>query len=337
MNTKHLTSIAALCFVITQLASACTIPVFRYALDRWPADQYGLAVNEEWARSDAGEALLKDIGDLARRFQFVPSDKTAGEMDLLIPARGSMPIWSGKADAAILKQLATSPARRELVAAILEGNSAVWVMVRGGDASADKAFEARLRKRLDYLQSVAAIPPQDPFDPESRLGPGPELKVGFKIVAIDRRDRAEQMFLKMIVGPDGESFLESDLPFAAPVFGRGRVLGAFTAEQLDEEGIDELSLFLLGACSCQVKAQNPGWDLLLDTDWDTELTGIAMATERGEMPSIEEFKAETPELVVFKASSQDVALTPKGPSRELVLGLGLLSLLAIWFGWKSGN
>ncbi|MFT5104551.1 MAG: hypothetical protein ACI9UA_000166, partial [Pseudoalteromonas tetraodonis] len=29
--------------------------------------------------------------------------------------------------------------------------------------------------------------------------------------------------------------------------------------------------FLTGACSCQVKAQNPGWDLLLSADWEKGL------------------------------------------------------------------
>jgi hypothetical protein len=35
----------------------------------------------------------------------------------------------------------------------------------------------------------------------------------------------------------------------------------------------DLTLFLAGACSCQVKEQNPGFDLLIDADWDSELFG----------------------------------------------------------------
>ena len=60
----------------------------------------------------------------------------------------------------------------------------------------------------------------------------------------------------------------------APVFGQGRVLGAWTGETMDVEGIEEESFFLTGACSCEVKAQNPGWDLLLDVDWEKALRAV---------------------------------------------------------------
>ena len=348
MKLKSASLLALLILAFAQEAHSCTIPVFRYALDRWPADPYGLAVNDQWVRSDAGEAFMKELGDLAYRFQLVPADKAPGQIDLLLPAAGSVSIWSGKADARNLKEIATSPARKEVAAGILAGNSAVWVVVRSGNRHADQEFESRLSKRLEYLQSVAAIPPQDPFDPESRLGPGPELRVGFKMVIVDRNAPTEAMFIKMLLGPDGAELLSSGVPFAGPVFGRGRVLGVFTEEQLDNEGIDELTLFLLGACSCQVKAQNPGWDLLLDTDWDAELTRITMAAEREtaskltDMKTLQvsEPKAQTPEMVVFsgpvKESEKPAKNSPK-PARELVLGLGLLTLIGIWLGWKSGN
>ena len=37
--------------------------------------------------------------------------------------------------------------------------------------------------------------------------------------------------------------------------------------------MEDLTLFLSGACSCQVKEQNPGFDLLLSADWNAELFG----------------------------------------------------------------
>ncbi len=61
----------------------------------------------------------------------------------------------------------------------------------------------------------------------------------------------------MLAGPKLAE-LPAGKPFVAPVFGQGRVLGAWGAESMDVEGIEEASFFLTGACSCQVKAQNPG-------------------------------------------------------------------------------
>ena len=62
-------------------------------------------------------------------------------------------------------------------------------------------------------------------------------------------------------------------PLIVPVFGRGRALEVIPAEDLSERLMEDLTLFLSGACSCQVKEQNPGFDLLFSVDWNTELFG----------------------------------------------------------------
>ena len=43
------------------LALACTVPVFRYALDHWPPDAYRLEAPVSWMNSDAGERFQKLI------------------------------------------------------------------------------------------------------------------------------------------------------------------------------------------------------------------------------------------------------------------------------------
>ena len=47
-----------------------------------------------------------------------------------------------------------------------------------------------------------------------------------------------------------------------------------SAEGFGDEQIDEACLFLLGACSCEVKRMNPGWDLLLNANWNESLQAI---------------------------------------------------------------
>ena len=71
-----------------------------------------------------------------------------------------------------------------------------------------------------------------------------------------------------------------DEPLLAPVFGRGRALEVIPAKQVDAGLIEDLTMFLCGACSCQVKERNPGFDLLLSTNWNQELYGAD-----GEAPS----------------------------------------------------
>ncbi len=76
---------------------------------------------------------------------------------------------------------------------------------------------------------------------------------------------AEQAFTAMLDGPNG--YMENaNGPWLSLVFGRDRALGEWAAKGFGDEQIDEACLFLLGACSCEVKRMNPGWDLLLNAD-----------------------------------------------------------------------
>jgi hypothetical protein len=80
----------------------------------------------------------------------------------------------------------------------------------------------------------------------------------------------------------------SDQPLAFPVFGRGIVLYALVGKGISPETIKSASSFIVGPCSCQVKEQNPGFDLLLSHDWDgavgKQLISSASAQETTDAP-----------------------------------------------------
>lgn len=268
-------------FLMGAAVEACTVPVFRFALDRWQADAYRLEVPDGWVNSAGGRAFQKKLDETRTEVEIVSLDGAAAGGNLVMPSDERAVVWSGELgnDAS---SLFTSPAREEVVRRILAGDSMVWVMIASGEEAADAAFEKRLKSRLAYLGTVAAIPKQDLSDPDSQLGPGPELRVGLSFLRIARDDPREQIFLKMLAGPgkEGESLRRGKEPCAAVVFGRGRVLGVWSSGDLDKQGIDEVSLFLLGACSCRVKVQNPGWDLGLAIDWEARLMAAQMAADR---------------------------------------------------------
>ncbi len=261
-------------------AAACTVPVFRFALDRWPADTFLLEVPPAWAEGDEGAAFEAKLRASKANLELVAAPGLPeGRARVRYAGPGDHELWAGELEPGAVLALSRSPARAKLVDLIAGGESGVWVFVPGKDADATAAFKKRLAERLAFLEAVGEIPEQDPTDPDNHLAPGPELRVGFELLEVKRDDPAEALFLEMLASPDGAALLESGEAFAAPVFGRGRVLGVWSADDLDDEGIDEVSLFLLGACSCRVKAQNPGWDLLLGYDWDEKLMAAAMAAE----------------------------------------------------------
>ena len=223
-----------------------------------------------------------------------------------------------------------SPARRELARRILGGDSAIWVLVESGQKEADDAAAELLGKRLTFLESAAGLPAIDPNDPTSTLGPGPELRVKLSLLRVRRDASEESAFLAQLAGPGGLSAFAKDEPFTALVFGRGRVLGAWGADKLTQEFIEQATLFLLGACSCEVKNQNPGWDLLMRVDWDAELQKAEAA--RRTAPDAATTTAlptpPQPETVTFTPATPAPVAPPPQPRWHWML-LGLLTVFIV--------
>lgn len=309
--TEGIIRLAAVAGLAGGASSACTVPVFRYALDHWPGDPYQLEAPEGWMEGPAATDLRKLLDETRTEILLQPLRDVSGPARLLLPREGTV-VWSGELDDTA-GDLFISPARRELASRILSGESMVWVMVTSGNQAVDEVLEERMTARLEYLQSVAAIPEQDPTDPDSKLGPGPELRVGLSFLKVAYDDPREQVFLRMLAGPRSE-LLEANTetgerePFGGVVFGRGRVLGAWPSSSLDEEGLDEVSLFLLGACSCRVKFQNPGWDLALAVNWDEALQDAQMKADRN----------STEKSVALKGGENQPLPSQAEPSPEVV-------------------
>ncbi|MEC7861566.1 MAG: hypothetical protein VYC70_02935, partial [Verrucomicrobiota bacterium] len=61
------TRVSVLIFCCYSLAlsflEACQVPVFRYALERWSADKYELAVFSKGELTEAQQSLIDEIGD----------------------------------------------------------------------------------------------------------------------------------------------------------------------------------------------------------------------------------------------------------------------------------
>lgn len=346
--------IAAFCAVE---AHACAVPVFRYALDRWPADPYELQISAPDAKDESVARFLRNFTDSTPLNLAPQRTKESGESRLRFPhaAPDAAPTWSGALDSHSLPQLTESPARTELSHRILAGETAVWLLVESGEREADDRAATTLQSRLRYLEQAAQIPPIDPDDPTNELGPGPALRVKFSVLRLHRDDPAEQSFLRMLAGPKHDA-PPSQGPWLALVFGRGRVLGAWPAEGFGNEQIDEACLFLLGACSCQVKRLNPGWDLLMNVNWDEALheIGFPKATETtpatttatppdAAPATVTQVANPAPadtakvEAITVTATTAPAVLTPAHGDNGRLAGIaaGVMLVLGSVFAWRT--
>jgi hypothetical protein len=283
-------SVASLAWALP--LQACSIPVFRYALERWPSDPYRAIVFHRGPMSEAQRAELKDLTEDGRAGQ-VHANLAVQTVDLdqkpnpdlrelweqskgatlpwmvvrhLNAAKVPGTLWSGPLEQAGIKQVLDSPARKEIVRRLSQGESVVWTLLEIGDAQRDDAAAKLIESRLAYLATVLKLPTLDRQDLANDTAED-QLRLSFSVVRISRRDSAEQAFVRMLLGSEPD-LAEIAEPLAFPVFGRGRVLYALAGKGINAEHIDEASSFLIGSCSCEVKEQNPGVDLLISADWE---------------------------------------------------------------------
>jgi hypothetical protein len=285
-------------------AQACPVPVFRYALERWEADPYGLWIYhntpltadqqslvetlQKMARENRANVDIRSIdkihplaGDIHAYLKGHPQEPTVSVV--LVPPAGAdergdevramLSPTLGPLDVSV-KGLLDSPARREIARRILSGDSAVFLFIESGDKAKDDAAFQTLSAELEKFQKHAAALPTVDDTPELatfNLSTAIPLRLAFTTLRIARNDPAEQGFLKIVGGlypklPAGE-------PVLLPVFGRGRSLGAAAGDEIRPAVIAKACEFITGACTCEIKDQNPGHDLLMAVDWTAALHG----------------------------------------------------------------
>lgn len=211
------------------------------------------------------------------------------------------PIWNGNFTRNHINQILDSPARRELVKRILAGDSAVWLFLESGNQKEDEALFKTLEKYAKIAEKEILVPEgviqQSALDdPNLRLGPGDEenilessvpLKIAFSILRISRKDPQEVILRAMLLHLEDDLLDKEmeDKPMLFPAFGKGRVLPPLIGAGISEENTLDDCGYLCGACSCQVKNQNPGMDILVKADWWTALEGSSVIAEK-ELPPL---------------------------------------------------
>ncbi len=345
MRSPSRLSLCLLFFAASALA--CSVPVFRYALEHWPADPFQVLVfhrgalsaelEQALAATEASEGARPNVrvrridlddnppAELMRLFEQQPEAR-APWLVVRFPSSSGIPepVLSAPLTVNTLAQVLDSPARREVVRRLGEGQSAVWLLLESGDKAADDAAEQRLQERLDYLQGVMSLPKLDESDIANGLVSVPEedLRLEFSLLRVARTDAAEAVLVRqLLLSEDGLEEVEGE-PMVFPVFGQGRALYALVGEGIRNETIEAAAAFLIGKCSCQVKEQNPGVDLLMTADW----AAVAKAS-----PVLDRNLPTLAELLPVETVTTEAKPAATGlPRWALGAGVLLLVLAGLW-------
>jgi hypothetical protein len=297
----------------TSAASACDTPVYRYAMYRWlPApyevycfhrgalDESSQAVKDAIEQASEAEENRANVVFLAvdldkdPELKTVPPDvKKAREADpqdqlprylISSPVPSFNPdtempvhVYSGELTKDAMPALFSSPAREEMANQLAQGRAGVFVFLPGTNQEKNEKAEKVIQGVVDDVASGKVqlyVSPALAYAAENEDGenPVPKTEVGF--VKVDRNDEAEQWFVRTLLSLDYD-LKDSEEPMLFTVYGRGRALFSCLGDGIHEDNLLQDIEFITGACSCTVKEQNPGVDLLVHYDWEAAAASVA--------------------------------------------------------------
>ncbi len=289
-------------------AGTCSVPVFRYALERWKPDPYkGIFIYRDEIPADQ-RILLQQLQQAALNAEYplnlrirevntasFPEEKLRDMLKGPIPEKlpvlaiwypeqmgKTAPLWMLDLTLPVFRRLVESPKRAALAESLIEGASVVWVFVPSGNTQKDEQARAFVQKQLDRAFKNLS---KNPFFilAGSRVK---KLNIGFPIITLSRTDPEEQFFVEMLTHSESDLHEHAEEPMIFPVFGRGHLLGCLFGEYITEKNIQGAISYLGGACSCEVKALNPGVDLLLPAYWDKVILGDLFVQDDTPLPEL---------------------------------------------------
>lgn len=325
INVRKLLFVVIAAIILSQKALACSVPVYRYALERWQADNFRIAVIYKDSLNSETLDIVKETAAICREMKGDHSRiKTAtaahkvnamihlvnaaepkdnAERALLTRYRSKQlpyavvffppktgirqPLWTGSADKIPIKELFFSPVRQKISKYILDGETAVWVLIKSGDKKKDKMALKALEQGLKKSEGTLKLPDLADDDREEYIEKSgrPDLRISFSVVQVSREQIEERFLIGMLELSEKHLRYFTKEPMAFPLFGRGRALYGLVGGGINTETVLESNAFLTGPCACTVKEQNPGKDILILDNWDSGIKNKYVAEK--EVPKLQ--------------------------------------------------
>jgi len=237
------------------ISLACTTKVSEWVLLNTLPNQYTLVYFHktpvtEKARQQ-NETLKKDISVANIRFEDAKREDIDKPYYALYYEKRH---FSSYNDAVEIAKLISSPLRDTIAGKLKEGKLCVIVYLKSDIADKDAKGLAEIKKAVSGSPFGGIIP----------------------VIELSRSNMAEKHFISMLlnVEDDLKSIKE---PMLFGVFGRFKALEPLVAGGITEENINLMIDFLTADCSCLIKDNLPGTDILYVNDWDSPATALVNA------------------------------------------------------------
>jgi hypothetical protein len=228
------------------LSLACTTKVSEWVLLNSPSNQYTLVYYHNTALP---EALVKQNSEIAIETKdaniLLKNVLSKGIVNPYYALFYRGRLFNKYNDLSELASLAHSPLRKKIAGELMAGKLCVMLYLKTGDSEKDSGGIDVMRK------TVASSPFRDIIT----------------IIELDRKDPEEKHFISMLLN------VEDDLtnirePMLFGIFGRLKALEPLLAKGITEENINLMIDFLTADCSCLIKDNLPGTDILYASKWE---------------------------------------------------------------------
>jgi len=260
-------------------------------------------------------------------------------------------LFTGPIDLAAARQIVESPLRSEIGRRFHEGHGVVLLILEGDQAEDNARMENVARQVMSIASSGKLFADLDESNPTaqkddavgSRRGgddvpadgpPGLRGALRVALLKLNRANAAEAWLLKYLraMTPDAADLKPPYEPMLFAIYGRGRVMPPGIGKEVTVESLSGLLRFLGDRCSCTIKDQNPGLDLLMRWDWEATAERFVaeeetlarpplyaeMSADGGAPPPAQGEDGQRPEnaVAVVLPGGNSMAATEPGPSEQ---------------------
>jgi len=195
-------------------------------------------------------------------------------------------IWEGPLTRENAEKIINSPSRKQAIQNIQRGDAAVWLFLESGNTIRDDQQFNILKEKLVHLSKTLKLS-ETATDVSGKLLDIKVINTGvnFSLVRIKRNDPMEEVFINILLQTEADLQFFKDAPLAFPMFGQGRVLYALAGNGIKSKNIETACSTIVGWCSCTIKDDNLGTDLLFSANWDS-IIGDSSWIQQEEIPDI---------------------------------------------------
>jgi hypothetical protein len=239
-------------FLSGLLSLACTTKVSEWVLLNSLPDEYALIYFHKDPLSEKEKQQNTEVGKNIRtaNIQF----RSLPKKDIDQPYYGlyyKNRLFSKYNDPGGLENLTSSPLREKIALELMAGKLCVMLYLKTDIKEKDEAG----------MRTVKTTIATSPF---GKIIP---------VIELSRNDVNEKHFISMLLN------VESDLkdikePMLFGIFGRFKALEPLLAKGISEENVNLMISFLTADCSCLIKDNLPGTDILFTNNWENPKPGL---------------------------------------------------------------